>query len=327
MTSTDTSSIPYSINDTLKTFGRKRLLRTPPYWTSYHLAALNCQFRDEPSTYSASLQSARPSKSSPKLHEGSHSADINHSPYQRSILQLQESRHPAKKHHALRQILKGSSIAKSSIKDLNLYYAGRPVFHFPHLQFFEGCGSNNKVGYMPILAFVDYNEILLVRKRAQESNPLVYSEITVEEWSQDPYILFILISVAQAQNRARKLSSYKSSLLMTSCKDPDYIHIYEAEIARLFLRKFAQPNRKGVAPILIRHRLISFEPYTTFETRLVDELALAPTVLNNETIERMDFARPTPCILQSHVPISQKRPRENDDDERDSDGEPRKKRR
>lgn len=68
----------------------------------------------------------------------------------------------------------------------------------------------------------------------------------------------------------------KPRLLVTCDSDRGAIHLYEAEIPALFLRKFAQPDCEGAVRVDIQHRKIPFAPYSSFKDRIRGVLISRP---------------------------------------------------
>ncbi|KAJ5573726.1 uncharacterized protein N7459_008153 [Penicillium hispanicum] len=124
------------------------------------------------------------------------------------------------------------------------------------------------------------------------------AQIVPKEWTEDPYFVCLLLALAQLQEGKVKLSKpvsyivrislsrsawpqlicFQSRLLVTHRISDQYIHLYEAEITAELLNALKDPNN-ATNPIewpTIRWRKLPFEPFDTFDNRLVAEL-VAPS--------------------------------------------------
>ncbi|KAF4513143.1 hypothetical protein G6O67_000452 [Ophiocordyceps sinensis] len=108
------------------------------------------------------------------------------------------------------------------------------------------------------------------------------SKVTPKEWFRDPYLVCVLLSLAQRQARAPTWptqTAYSSRLLVTTTKKPDreFIYLYEAAFASELLEMLDNPTlatERATWPT-IRLKKIPFEPYADFQPRIIAEL-LAP---------------------------------------------------
>ncbi|KAM4064392.1 hypothetical protein HRG_012715 [Hirsutella rhossiliensis] len=108
------------------------------------------------------------------------------------------------------------------------------------------------------------------------------SKVTPKEWVQDPYLVCVLLSLAQRQARALvspKPTAYASRLLVTTIEKPDceFIYLYEAEFTCTLLEMLDKPTfaTERVTWPTIKLKRISFKPYKDFQQRIIAEL-LAP---------------------------------------------------
>ncbi|KJZ74892.1 hypothetical protein HIM_05801 [Hirsutella minnesotensis 3608] len=114
------------------------------------------------------------------------------------------------------------------------------------------------------------------------------SKVTPEEWSRDPYLVCLVLSLAQRQ--ARSLASpqqitYVFCLLVTTTKKPDHCHfifLYETEITSQLLDSLDKPTfaTERTAWPTIKFKRIPFMPSKDFQARLIAEL-LAPNPLGH----------------------------------------------
>ncbi|KAI6750636.1 hypothetical protein HG530_014532 [Fusarium avenaceum] len=116
--------------------------------------------------------------------------------------------------------------------------------------------------------------------------------VTPDLWSEDPYLICLLLSLAQLQWRCKEskptifpvsyllLSSLaalahtaKASLLVTNKTDTTHAHVFRADIPSDILQGLHEPknNIHAIWP-WIKHTRVPFEPYTTFSERIITHL-------------------------------------------------------
>ncbi|KAL4882694.1 hypothetical protein BJY04DRAFT_217188 [Aspergillus karnatakaensis] len=110
--------------------------------------------------------------------------------------------------------------------------------------------------------------------------------VTPENYVEDPYILAILIALAQHQEAAvinygivPKPFSFVSRLVITNWIDTDYIYVYDANFPHTLVKVLHRPDAAGVYipwPV-IQVQKIPYEPYGTFMARLYAAL-IAPAL-------------------------------------------------
>ncbi|KAM6514288.1 hypothetical protein FALCPG4_015439 [Fusarium falciforme] len=137
----------------------------------------------------------------------------------------------------------------------------------------------------------DRNEpvIRLYRRRLSRITPII--------WSQDPYLVCVLLSMAQSLRRESRSPKsfiftvrcspyylfslltddahpYKARLLVTTKSDFEHIHLFEADITSELLQLFDHPtlSMAGVPWPIIKHKKISFMPYSSFQQRIMTHL-------------------------------------------------------
>ncbi|KAM6514286.1 hypothetical protein FALCPG4_015439 [Fusarium falciforme] len=117
----------------------------------------------------------------------------------------------------------------------------------------------------------DRNEpvIRLYRRRLSRITPII--------WSQDPYLVCVLLSMAQSlrrESRSPKSFIFTARLLVTTKSDFEHIHLFEADITSELLQLFDHPtlSMAGVPWPIIKHKKISFMPYSSFQQRIMTHL-------------------------------------------------------
>ncbi|KAF7557803.1 hypothetical protein G7Z17_g463 [Cylindrodendrum hubeiense] len=134
------------------------------------------------------------------------------------------------------------------------------------------------------------------------------SKVTPQTWSQDPYLVCILLSMAQSLARKshsaqpgvyvvpssvwRLLNSAllnsahlsKTRLLVTTKSDSAFVHLFEAEITSELLDILDDPalSMTHVSWPIIRHSKLPFQPYSTLQGRLMARLVGAQESLRME---------------------------------------------
>ncbi|RSL77226.1 hypothetical protein CEP51_009256 [Fusarium floridanum] len=145
---------------------------------------------------------------------------------------------------------------------------------------------------LPIVGYFDYQTI--ISKRRQKLKPRPHPckgyngpvqrlcqrklcKVTPQTWSQDPYLLCTLLSMAQSlalKSRSAQPNIYVTRLLVTTKSDQEYVHLFEAEIPSKLLDLFDDPtlSMKHVCWPTIHHSKLPFQPYSTFQMRLTARL-------------------------------------------------------
>ncbi|KKK26528.1 hypothetical protein ARAM_006128 [Aspergillus rambellii] len=102
------------------------------------------------------------------------------------------------------------------------------------------------------------------------------AQIKPEKWEEDPYLVYVLLCLAQLQERDFKPSSltgHLSRLLVVRPSDQESIHIFEASITSDLLAMRDNPMTATTPTRFptINHRKIPFRPYETFQRRLLSQ--------------------------------------------------------
>ncbi|RSL43125.1 hypothetical protein CEP53_011846 [Fusarium sp. AF-6] len=177
------------------------------------------------------------------------------------------------------------------------------VFHIA-----KHCIEERYQDALPIIGYLDYHTI--ISKRCQKLTPRPHpckgyngpvqrlcqrklSQVTPQTWSQDPYLVCTLLSMAQflaLKSRSAQRNVYvvrypiwlllnsahlsKTRLLVTIKSDQEYVHLFEAEIPSKLLDLLDDPtlSMKHVCWPTIHHSKLPFQPYSTFQMRLTARL-------------------------------------------------------
>lgn len=208
-----------------------------------------------------------------------------------------------------------------SSKGPGFYFAGRPV-HWPqHNVFYRYDQPDPSVREesIPAIGYLNYTNVSGPRwhkcqprqhSRGDDSARLRVSKekharVIPKEWTEDPYFVCVLLSLAQRQEyrlKPPKPASYlvsvpclsncdrsprfvfpahipQSRLLVVSPLDREFFHLYEAQITSNFLGMLDNPTTATMEtnfPV-IKHRKIPFEPFETFQERILADLSINHT--------------------------------------------------
>ncbi|KAF9885863.1 hypothetical protein FE257_012335 [Aspergillus nanangensis] len=273
------------------------LWANPLFWTSHHMELMGCQFQhvyDVSSMQDIHEDSPRKRQKRQKCHEKPSDEEW-----------LARSFSIPGKLEAITNILlsKGSVFNKSS-KGPSFYFADRDVHQPLYTVFSRRKQPDQGVCQdpLPLIGYLNYTTVIGPRthqflprsKGGGVDYPLTplgkkkYARVIPKEWKEDPYFVFVLLSIAQLQeDRLKELKSisHLSRLLVASPFDRESIHLYQAHITSDFLRMLDKPTSTRFQKDFptIEHREISFKPYETLRQRILDELSVAnmPPHLSN----------------------------------------------
>ncbi|KAI1045340.1 hypothetical protein LB505_012774 [Fusarium chuoi] len=117
-----------------------------------------------------------------------------------------------------------------------------------------------------------------INKPAQNICDIKYRKVTPTDWRHDPYLVCLLMSLAQLQKRhalAAPKGPFLARLLVTNLADVTYAYVYKADIPLQLLESLDSPTRTiedFVFPT-VNYVVVPFEPYSTFAERIRAELA------------------------------------------------------
>ncbi|KAJ5282355.1 hypothetical protein N7505_000335 [Penicillium chrysogenum] len=104
------------------------------------------------------------------------------------------------------------------------------------------------------------------------------AQITPKNWSEDPYLLCVLLSLAQLQEYHRKEwhpPIHVSRLFLTHEPGEEFFHIFEAHITSELLEMLDNPTTatKHIDWPIIRHRRVPYYPLEDLRERIQTEIA------------------------------------------------------
>ncbi|OJJ94671.1 hypothetical protein ASPACDRAFT_128049 [Aspergillus aculeatus ATCC 16872] len=277
------ASRPPSFSDLIR--HHTSYLVNPLQWTSRHLDLVECRFQDVATT---------PSENPPNHNSGKSSHQTSN---QRSDAEnLAKNWDPIHKRCSLFNILvKDTRLFAGLSKGNPFYFQGRRVRRLPTYVMFiylERAIDTAENRTPTPVGYLQYNSIHGARRKLFEACPGPRGEsnrvggilcwkrmqqITLEEWTEDPYFVCPLLALAQFEEQRRDESSpvtFTSRLLVTEVADKEKIVLYEADIATELLDGLKDPkkaNRPMNWPI-VRRKQIPYQPYSTFPERITAEL-------------------------------------------------------
>ncbi|RGP59251.1 hypothetical protein FSPOR_11468 [Fusarium sporotrichioides] len=194
--------------------------------------------------------------------------------------------------------LKAEKLAKRPAPNLKSFYVTglliRKGFYFAGclIVLEEGCDiyqiDNNKFMRQPVptIGYYLYNIDSARRKRLSappapcglknEAVERIYnrrlSNITPADWRNDPYMVCLLLSLAQHQwyqRKAPKQEVFPVCLLVTKESDKEHAYIFKADIPLKLLKSLHHPTRNFGEVPSVSWTKVSFEPYSSFSERIL----------------------------------------------------------
>ncbi|CVK85473.1 hypothetical protein FPRO04_11529 [Fusarium proliferatum] len=101
--------------------------------------------------------------------------------------------------------------------------------------------------------------------------------IIPENWAEDPYIVCLLLSLAQAQAIKQKRAmpeTFPVRLLVAFDGDKNFAHVFQADVDARILQALNEPrfDLNGITWPNVTHTKVAFDPYLTFPHRIVAEM-------------------------------------------------------
>ncbi|KAH6949470.1 hypothetical protein DER45DRAFT_649896 [Fusarium avenaceum] len=264
----------------------------PLFWTARHLRLLQCSFSLQPTE----------ATSDSNIHDHGVAHDAS-SPDQDED---EDELTPNAKRLATARLasLKALSVKKLLCPQGSLFYEvrGSPPFkfnnrriHLPECDIYrvttpDTPDNQPQPQAPPIIGYFHYEHVTKDREKALTPRldprggfnwPVtrLYQRrlhaVTPDLWSEDPYLICLLLSLAQLQWRGKesKPTTFPASLLVTNKTDTTHAHVFRADIHSDILQGLHEPknNIHAVWPS-IKHTKVPFEPYTNFSERIIAHL-------------------------------------------------------
>ncbi|TFB05117.1 hypothetical protein CCMA1212_002416, partial [Trichoderma ghanense] len=268
-----------SINQLLRLHCRERLVLHPVEWTHRHLELLECSFEQPiPEPASGYLYAQVPTEK-----------QLQDNLDARYVRQLASRRGRGAGDFAWREAQLGRILA--SDEHFSIHYRAGIYFHFddrscnlPCILVGDCTGQRSNIPFAACIDRFDienqrYDRVKAYRGVRQSEatsslRSLQLRRLTPSNYCNDPYILALMIALAQGQRAALESNNgaergFRPQVLMTSYKEK-HIHLFTAEISSAFLKRLDVPCSTPLAqePVLIQHILVSLKPYATFRRRI-----------------------------------------------------------
>ncbi|KAF5671561.1 hypothetical protein FDENT_10855 [Fusarium denticulatum] len=192
--------------------------------------------------------------------------------------------------HYVRSLFKGTSILEFVLVAAAFHYRGR-LLHVPHCSAFQIAGHIAVPHPEPIVGYYSYNvdgdrEARFTARAGPPGTmnlPMeqIYerrlAKVTPQDWTRDPYLVCVMLSLAQVQERSDTTGQprlYLVRLLVTHRDEQENAYVYKADFPSQFLECLKFPSRPmddfEVPAITVAK--VAFEPYETFGSRAVKAL-------------------------------------------------------
>ncbi|KAF5642222.1 uncharacterized protein FTJAE_3697 [Fusarium tjaetaba] len=258
-------------------------VKHPKFWTDHHLAVVNCSFQrveGDDAQESVVLDTEQAKQMT------------------KSALRLACENLPDMKHFWVAELLLGNKPTPITFiheSDYRLYFdyghyrvplwdSNVCIYRIKE----EICipDANPTIGYYRYTADEERKQKLRARRGRggvkndpfQRICDIKRRQVTPTDWRHDPYIVCLLLSVAQLQDRmalAPPEGTFLARLLVTNMDDPTNAYVYKADIPHQLLDSLDVPTRTiedFVFPT-VNYVVVPFEPYSTFADRVRVQLA------------------------------------------------------
>ncbi|KAL7812796.1 hypothetical protein V8C26DRAFT_436794 [Trichoderma gracile] len=269
---------PLSINQLLRLHCRERLFVHPVEWTHRHLELLECSF--EPST-------PEPAPACPPAPVPL-DKELEEHVSARFVRQLASRRGRGAPDFTWREAQLGRILTSNEhLAGIYLHFGNRAC-DLPCVLIGDYTARRIKV---PFAACIDrfniesqrYERMKTYRgvrqsEAADSLRSLLLRKLTPSHYYHDPYVLALLIALAQGQRAARESSrsaegGFRPQVLMTSYKE-NHVHLFAADISPAFLDRLGFPwlTPQAQESLRIEHVLVPLKPYATFRRRILQLL-------------------------------------------------------
>ncbi|KAF4417301.1 hypothetical protein F53441_14525 [Fusarium austroafricanum] len=246
----------------------------PLLWTADHLALVRCSFQQ------VDYHANTPSRDNDELISHAKCLAIASLPVMKS-------------YSALHLLCPGGSplesipyVAPRNLGQPLFRYAGRRV-HYPQCDIYRP--EIQDTHHPLIIGFFHYNNVTKEREKKLTAQPhpgdgynmpvtQLYlrklRRVTPALWYEDPYLLCVLLALAQTQwygPHSPRPASILIRLLVTNEIDTTHAHIFQADFSHDLLQSLQTPLHamKDIAWPTIQHTQIPFEPYPSLSERIV----------------------------------------------------------
>ncbi|KAM0433330.1 hypothetical protein ACHAPT_004206 [Fusarium lateritium] len=248
---------PASIRDIIRQNPRERLLVQPLEWTARHLELLNCSFEEE--------QDETTSKNEEDVEGLEAKESGNKKPVDRWARSAERLATSEMKTAAIRKLLAEIDGPLKFLRPFGYFCFGLEHEFRLHGAVFAERARGTQT---PIFAFMQRGMIGIQREgvfslpRPRRPNPpaefirkLRLKQLEPSDPWHDPYILAVLVGLAQSQSQSRHLldstghgDAFKTCAVLVDETNTDMMGFYTATISAEFLSKFEYPDVKPNLP-------------------------------------------------------------------------------
>ncbi|KAG9495393.1 hypothetical protein J7337_013638 [Fusarium musae] len=246
---------------------------SPLHWTFHHLELVGCEFIE--------VEEASGT-------QGHHAQQDGRLTYYATRLATTPVENM--KSHYVRSLFRGTGVLEFVLVAAAFHYCDRLV-HVPHCSAFRISGHIDVPYPEPIVGYYSYNvdEDRKARFTARAGPPgtmnlpmeQIYerrlAKVTPQDWTRDPYLVCVMLSLAQAQERSDTTGQarlYLVRLLVTHKDEQENAYVYKADFPSQFLECLKIPSRPmdDFEFPAITVAKVAFEPYETFGGRAAEAL-------------------------------------------------------
>ncbi|KAF5024691.1 hypothetical protein F66182_3230 [Fusarium sp. NRRL 66182] len=260
------------------------LYKHPLAWTGQHVDLVGCSF-----FHVSGDDNSPPASPAPQSQKVVYQDDKELEPSARQARRFALSSTPGMKMCAIGHLLAFPAGQLVSAGDHPVFsFAGRKV-HAPECYLFA---LRSALLASPFVGYYHYDTVAWERRRKFIKIPTNpgrggnlpvarlcqrrLKKATPPRWSEDPYLVCILLALAQAQAQACKGPSshdtFTTRLLVTTEADKTNAHVFKAIFPSTLLKTLSRPTLDHVAWPVIQHTQVCFEPYASFGERIASHL-------------------------------------------------------
>ncbi|KAF5694863.1 hypothetical protein FDENT_992 [Fusarium denticulatum] len=171
------------------------------------------------------------------------------------------------------------------------FFYNKLELHIPECEIYR-TDSIHEFEQRPIIGYFQCEKLIKRRERAlvPRSHPVPgASNLPVERlsqrrlhdltpalWFEDPYLVYVLLSLAQLQWQKRKsmTEAFFVRLFVTKASDTTHAHVFQADIPSKLLQALDDPteNMGNLVWPAIQHIEVPFEPHASFSERVAGQL-------------------------------------------------------
>ncbi|KAF5699706.1 hypothetical protein FMUND_14667 [Fusarium mundagurra] len=258
-----------------------RFLVHPLFWTSEHLRVLHCHFKHLDSSR-APPPFPLPPAPPPASHGGPDlTEDLIHS--------ILNGPYTDTKFASFTLLMYPLGVVPFR-RETPFFYNKLPV-HIPECEVYR-TENIHKLEQRPIIWYFQYDELIKRRQRAlaPRSHPVPgASNLPVERlsqcrlrnltpalWFEDPYLICVLLSLAQLQWQELKSMTqpFFVRLFVTKASDTTHAHVFQADIPSQIVQALDNPTEDMDSLVwpAIQHIQVPFEPHASFSERVAGQL-------------------------------------------------------